>query len=114
MNFFKDKEFAELRMVLDSEMKRLKKAGIHPRGLRRKNCQIQVVEQPSEHSYLHYVEDLSKNNPGGLKGRKNQSKDVIQHSNEASPARCPVLLFKLYDKLCPANVQKMLFTCSLW
>ena len=32
MNVFRDKDFAEFRMILDSEMKRLKRAGIHSRG----------------------------------------------------------------------------------
>ena len=42
-----------------------------------------MVEIPNERPYLHYIETVSKNNPGGLKGRKNSAKEVKQHSNES-------------------------------
>ena len=32
VDFFRDRDFAEFRMVLDSEMKRLKRAGVHAQG----------------------------------------------------------------------------------
>ena len=38
--------------------------------LRSDPCQIKVVENSGESSYLVYTEDISKNRPGGLKGRK--------------------------------------------
>ena len=38
--------------------------------LRHSPCQIQLIEKPGERPYLLYTEDRSKNNPGGLKGRK--------------------------------------------
>ena len=79
------------------------RSGSEHRQLKYKDCQIQVVERPGERSYLQYVEDTSKNNPGGLKGREGKSKEVIQHSNETNPARCPVRLFKRYTELCPSQ-----------
>ena len=153
VDFFRDQAFAELRTVLDAEMKRLKAAGIGSRAhkaepltpeeeemlwekgvlgdhspqalfntvfyqngvnfalrsgnehrqLRYKDRQIQVFERPGERPYLQYVEDISKNNQGGLRGRKNRSKEVIHHSNEENLCRCPVRLFKLYNKLCPKD-----------
>ena len=79
------------------------RSGNKHRQLRYKDCQIQVVERPGERPYLQYVEDVSKNNQGGLRGRKNRSKEVIHHSNEENLFRCPVRLFKLYNKLCPKD-----------
>lgn len=79
------------------------RSGDKHRQLRYRECQIRVVEKPGERPYLQYVEDVSKNNQGGLKGRKNRSKEVIHHSNEENPVRCPVRLFKLYNKLCPKD-----------
>ena len=119
LDIFKDSEFAEFRTVLDSQMKRLKAAGIgankkkaepitveeeeilwqkgllgdsnpqtlvdtmlfmngiyfalrggkEHRDLRHEPSQILLVEKPGERSYLKYAEDISKNHPGGLKGR---------------------------------------------
>ena len=153
VDFFRDKEFAQFRMVLDSEMKRLKASGVQKRKrkaepltvedektlwekgvlgdhtpqallntvfyqngvnfalrsggehrqLRFKNCQIRVVEKPGERPFLEYNEDVSKNNPGGLKGRKTTPKTVVQHGNLENPARCPVRIFKLYSQLCPST-----------
>ena len=79
------------------------RSGNEHRQLRYKDCQIQVFERPGERPYLQYVEDVSKNNQGGLRGRKNRSKEVIHHSNEENLFRCPVRLFKLYNKLCPKD-----------
>ena len=41
-------------------------------GIRSDPCQIQVAENQGQCSYLVYTEDISKNRPGGLKGRKLQ------------------------------------------
>ena len=120
VDFFKDKQFAQARSVLDSEMKRLKAHGIgsikrkaepltveeeeilwnkgilgdhspqallntvffqngvnfalrsgsEHRALRHENCQISVFDVPGKRPFLQYAEDISKNNPSGLKGRK--------------------------------------------
>ena len=49
------------------------RSGDEHRRLRFKECQIQVVK-PGERVYLMYTEDSSKNNQGGLKGRKLKTK----------------------------------------
>ena len=61
-------------------------------------------EHPGERSFLRYTEDVSKNRPGGLKGRNIKPKVVLQHANLENPKRCFVRLFKLYMSLCPNNV----------
>lgn len=153
IDIFKDAEFAEFRCCLDSEMKRLQRAGLgsrrrkaeplteaeeellweqgllgdstpqslvdtiivmnglyfalrsggEHRQLRSDPCQIQVIEKPGQRPYLEYVEDISKNRPGGLKGRKLKPKVVQQHDNPGNPARCFVRLFKLYQSLLPKD-----------
>ena len=66
--------------------------------LRRKPCQIELVHKEGERPYL---EDLSKNHPGGLKGRKVKPKIVMHHANSDNPDRCFVALFQKYNSLCP-------------
>ena len=46
------------------------RSGKEHRQLRSVPCQITVHERPSARPYLEYVEDISKNRLGGLKGRK--------------------------------------------
>ena len=46
------------------------RSGDEHRNLRHKSCQIQVIKKPGEKSYLLYTEDISKNGPGRIKGRK--------------------------------------------
>ncbi len=153
LDLFKDAAFAEFRAVLDSEMKRLRAAGIgtvrkqaepitmdeedvlwekgllgdknaqtlvdtmlymnglyfalrggrEHRNLRYKPSQIQLVEKPGERPYLLYTEDLSKNHPGGLKGRQVKPKCVKHHANIENPKRCFVRLYKLYHSRCPPD-----------
>ena len=76
------------------------RSGDEHRRLRYNDSQIQVFEKPGKHACLVYTEDSSKNNQGGLKGRKMASKQVVHHENTDNPARCPVWLFKLYNSLC--------------
>ena len=52
---------------------------------------------------MKYTEDISKNRPGGLKGRKATPKVVIHHANTDKPQRCFVRLFKLYTEKCPSD-----------
>ncbi len=73
------------------------RSGREHRQLRLHPCQIQLVENDGERSYLKYTEDTSKNKPG----RKIKPKVVIQHSNNDNPERCIVRLFKKYTSLCP-------------
>ena len=77
------------------------RSGKEHRQLRFDGPQIRVIENPGERPYLLYTEDISKNRPGGLKGRKQKPKVVRQHANEENPQRCFVQLYKLYNSLCP-------------
>ena len=77
------------------------RSGQEHRQLRRKPCQIEVVERPDKRPYLLYTEDASKNRPGGLKGRNTAPKVVKHHANLEVPQRCFVRLFKKYWSLCP-------------
>jgi hypothetical protein len=79
------------------------RSGNEHRSLRHSPCQIQVVERHGERAYLEYTEDLSKNRPGGLRGRKVKQKIVRHHANTSHPERCFVRLFKRYRELCPAD-----------
>ena len=78
-------------------------SGQEHRQLRRNTPQIELVERPGERAYLKYTEDISKNRPGGLKGRKASPKVVIHHANIEVPERCFVRLYKLYMKKCPSD-----------
>lgn len=77
------------------------RSGKEHRQLRFQPCQIEVIEREGERPYLKYSEDVSKNHPGGLKGRKVTPKVVLHHSNVDNPQRCFVRLFKRYRELCP-------------
>ena len=50
------------------------RSGKEHRQLRADPCQITIHERPSTRPYLEYVEDVSKNRSGGLKGHKIQPK----------------------------------------
>ena len=47
------------------------KSGHEHRNLRFEPAQVDLVDRAGERAYVCYTEDISKNNPGGLKGRKN-------------------------------------------
>ena len=79
------------------------RSGDEHRNLRHSPCQIQLVERPGERAHLKYTEDISKNRPGGLKGRKVKPKVVLHHENNDNPQRCFVRLFKRYISLCPPD-----------
>ena len=79
------------------------RSGNEHRQLRYLPCQIEVIEKPGQRPCLRYTEDISKNHPGGLRGRKYTAKVVIHHANIDNPSKCFVQLFKLYNKLCPAD-----------
>ena len=85
------------------------RSGSEQRQLRSDPCQIEVVENPGEHPYLVYTEDISKNRPGGLKGRKLKTKIVRHYDNPQNPERCSVRLFQLYQQHLPADRPKNLF-----
>ena len=85
------------------------RSGKEHRQLRSDPCQITLHERPGSRPYLEYIEDLSKNRSGGLKGRKIQPKVVQHYNNPENPDRCFVELFKLYRSLCPSNPPKDAF-----
>ena len=72
-------------------------------NLRHAPPQIELIEKPGERAYLKYTEDISKNHPRGLKGRKQNPKVVFHHETTNSPSCCFVCLFKLYQSNCPPN-----------
>ena len=53
--------------------------------LQSRPCQIQVIETSGQRAYLKHVEDVSKNHPGGLKGRNITPKVVLHHANSDRP-----------------------------
>ena len=73
------------------------RSGKEHRQLRSDPCQIELIERPGERPYLKYSEDVSKNHPGGLRGRKAKPKVVIHHANQDHTERCFVKLFKRYN-----------------
>jgi len=79
------------------------RSGNEHRALRFSPSQIEVVEREGERPYLLYTEDISKNHPGGLKGRRIKPKVVRHHANIQNPTRCFVRLYKLYMSLCPSD-----------
>ena len=85
------------------------RSGKEHRQLRHSHCQIELVEHHDKRSYLKYTEDVSKNHPGGLKGRKVTPKVVVHHANTNNPDRCFVRLFKRYRELCPEDVPSNAF-----
>ena len=85
------------------------RSGQEHRKLRFNPPQIELVEHAGERAYLQYREDISKNNPGGLKGRKQKPKVVVHHENTEDPSRCFVRLFKLYQSKCPSTRPKDAF-----
>ena len=48
------------------------RSGQEHRNLHFEPAQVELVDNPGERAYLRYSEDISKNNPGGLKGRTDQ------------------------------------------
>ena len=76
------------------------------RNLRFEPAQVDLVDRAGERAYVRYTEDISKNNPGGLKGRKNKPKVVTHYENSENPSRCFVRLFRLYQSKCPNSRPK--------
>ena len=65
---------------------------------------IELVEKSGSAPYLRYTESVSKNNPGGLKHRKCETKQVCQYANTERPDRCFVNLYKDYCSHRPKDV----------
>ena len=79
------------------------RSGDEHRNLRYNPPQIELIEKPGERAYLQYMEDISKNHPGGLKERKQNRKVVVHYENANNPSCCFVHLYKLYHSKCPPN-----------
>ena len=71
--------------------------------------QIELVKRDGERAFLRYTEDVSKNNQGGLKGRKNKAKIVTHHENLDDSRRCFVSLYNRYQSKCPVDRPKRAF-----
>ena len=61
-----------------------------------------VIEKSGERRHLLYTEDILKNRPGRLKGRKYKPK-VVTHYADSKDPRCFVHIFKKYNSLCPPD-----------
>ena len=72
------------------------RSGNEHRCLRYSPSQIQLIEKPGSQAYLHYQEDMSKMNQGGLNTKSKQPKEVIQNENTTNPQRCFVCMYKVY------------------
>ena len=46
------------------------RSGQEHRNLRFQPAQVELMDRPGQRAYLRYTEDISKNNPGGLKEKK--------------------------------------------
>ena len=81
------------------------KSGNEHRQLRANPCQITLHERLGQH-ISNMLRIFRKNRSGGLKGRKLKPNIIQHHNNPTNPERCFVELFKLYQKMCPANRPK--------
>ena len=79
------------------------RSGKEHRQLRCSPSDIELFERPAKRAYLTYSEDVSKNHPGGLKGRNFKPKVVYHHANTSNPQHCFVRLYKRYMELCPPD-----------
>ena len=82
------------------------RSGKEHRDIRFHESQISLKERDGERSFLEYVEDGSKNRPGGLKGRHIGQKVVRHYQNNSDPSRW---LFTLYRRHCPPNPKRNSF-----
>ena len=85
------------------------RSGKEHRDLRLNESQISLIQRNGERSFLEYVEDRSKNRPGGLKGRNIGQKVVQHYQNTSNPSRCFIRLFLLYRRHCPPNPKQNSF-----
>ena len=65
----------------------LLRSGSEHRNLEHNPSQIELIEKPGERAYLQYTEDISKDHPGGLKGRKQKPKVVVHSKDDAKYLR---------------------------
>lgn len=84
-------------------------SGQELRALHFHPCQIELLQQRGKRTCLIYTEDISKNNPGGLRGRNNKPITVTHFENLDNPNWCFVNLSKLYNSKCPSDRPKDAF-----
>ena len=70
---------------------------------------VTLVEKAGSTPHLLYIESVSKNNPGGLKHRKLDAKQVVHHGNREDPSRCFVEMYRQYCSHRPAKVKEDAF-----
>ena len=80
------------------------RSGNDHRQLRFSPCQIELIENEGNTSYLQYTEDTSKNRPGNV-----APKIVTHYANKENPERCFVRLNKKYISHCPINCKSQAF-----
>ena len=85
------------------------RSGKEHRELRFNFSQITLVESDGEQSFLQYIEDESKNRPGGLKGCRIGCKIVKHHANVSNPSCCFFRLFSVYKSRCPTTPKRNSF-----
>ena len=85
------------------------RSGQEHRALSFDPCQIELLQPAGKRACLGYTEDISKNNPGGLRGRKNRPKTVTHYENLDNSHRCFVHIFKMYNSKCPPDRPKDAF-----
>ena len=66
---------------------------------------IELVEKPGSVPFLRYTESVSKNNPGGLKHRKCDTKQVCHYANTERPEHCFVEIYKQYCLHRPQDIK---------
>ena len=76
--------------------------GHEHRILWHKSSQIYLTEKPGERPNLMYVEDVSKNYPGGLKGRKIKQ-NCLSSCQHWEAWEVFARLYRLYNSRCPAD-----------
>ena len=85
------------------------RSGKEHRNLRFSPSQNNIVENDEDRAYVEYVEDMSKNHPGGLKGRRMKRKAVKHHANIIKPQQCFVRLLRKYKEMCPTDPKNNAF-----
>ena len=97
-------------------------SGHEHRALRLYPCQIELLQSAGKRTCFLYIEDISRNNPGGLRGRTNKPKTVTHYENSDNSHRCVVHLFKLqmpsrqtWGCILPQTTEKYnRYICTCW
>ena len=88
------------------------RSGKEHRNLRFSPSQINIsfFLKDGDRAYVEYVEELSKNHPGGLKERRLKQKAVKHHANITKQnLRCFVRLLRKYKEMCSSDPKNNAF-----